>query len=252
MKLLFKKGQKYSRNDVGYIVFPNEGRPKGGNWDTLYVDFKNNRMHFINIGIAGTTGHNFPNEYNLEKNILTWYGKPHSRSDWPSMKGVINGKLTLHFFIRTENYGKFTYLGVGKVINFEDNCKTPYGDTLKMWTTFDEATEVLNYTLSKINSTTNVENESHLPASSQSFVIEKHLEEYIVKNFSNTKFGKDYEIYNNGQGRQFQTEVGRLDILALKKDKSEFLVIELKRNIAMEETIQQVSRYVGFIKKKNC
>ena len=119
-----------------------------------------------------------------------------------------------------------------------------------MWTTFDEATEVLNYTLSKINSTTNVENESHLPASSQSFVIEKHLEEYIVKNFSNTKFGKDYEIYNNGQGRQFQTEVGRLDILALKKDKSEFLVIELKRNVAMEETIQQVSRYVGFIKKK--
>ena len=67
MKLLFKKGQKYSRNDVGYIVFPNKGRSKGGNWGTLYVDFKNNSMHFINIGIAGTTINDFVDLKKMKK-----------------------------------------------------------------------------------------------------------------------------------------------------------------------------------------
>ena len=67
MKLLFKKGQKYSRNDVGYILFLNKNRPKGGNWDTLYVNFKNNSMHFINIVIAGTTINDFVDLKKMKK-----------------------------------------------------------------------------------------------------------------------------------------------------------------------------------------
>ena len=251
MGLSFKKGQKYSRKDVGFVVYPNQGRPAGGNWDTGYVTVEgNNLIAFVNINIPGRTGHNFANEYDLDKNILIWFGKPKSHSNQPIMKQVINGELTSHFFIRTKENDKFTYLGVGKVAQFKDNCETPHGDSLKMWVTFGEAQEILNYSLPDSDNINNVEPEDNLRNLPQSFVIERHLEDYIVRNFTNIKFGKDYEIYNDGQGRQFQTKVGRLDILALKKDKSEFLVIELKRDLAMEETIQQVSRYVGFIKKE--
>ena len=109
-----------------------------------------------------------------------------------------------------------------------------------MWVTFDEAHEILSYTLSS-DDQTNVENENNFPASSQSFVIEKHLEEYIVKNFSNTKFGQNYDIVE----QQYQTEVGRLDILAIKKDKSEYLVIELKRDLAVSDVVSQITTYHG-------
>ena len=32
--MLFKKGSKYSRKDIGWILLPNTGRPAGGDWDT--------------------------------------------------------------------------------------------------------------------------------------------------------------------------------------------------------------------------
>ena len=246
MELLFKKGQKYSRQDVGFVVFPNIGRPAGGMWDTGYVTIEEkNLIAFVNINIPGRTGHNFANEFNLEKNILIWFGKPKSHSKQPVMQKVINGDLTSHFFIRTEENDKFTYLGIGKVVQYEDKCETPHGDGLKMWVTFDEAHEILSYTLPS-DDQTNVENENNFLASSQSFVIEKHLEEYIVKNFGNTKFGKNYDIVE----QQYQTEVGRLDILAIKKDKSEYLVIELKRDLAASDVVSQITTYMGYIRQK--
>ena len=116
MQLLFKKGQKYSRQDVGFVVFPNIGRPPGGNWDTGYVRVDENLIAFVNINIPRRTGHNFDNEYDLDKNILIWFGKPNSHSRQPVMQKVINGDLTSHFFIRTKENDKFTYLGIGKVV----------------------------------------------------------------------------------------------------------------------------------------
>ena len=65
----FKVGKKYSREDVGYVCYPKEGRPKGGDWDTGYVRFNNNLIIFMNIGIPGRTGHDFPNDFNLETRI---------------------------------------------------------------------------------------------------------------------------------------------------------------------------------------
>ena len=48
MELSFKKGQKYSRQDVGFVVFPNIARPAGGNWDTGYVT---NRSRFMSVRV---------------------------------------------------------------------------------------------------------------------------------------------------------------------------------------------------------
>ena len=60
----FKVGSFYSRNDAWKIFYPDKGeRPKGGNWDTGYVREGVNLLIFMNIGVPGSTGHDFSNEY---------------------------------------------------------------------------------------------------------------------------------------------------------------------------------------------
>ncbi|MFM7187574.1 MAG: restriction endonuclease, partial [Armatimonadota bacterium] len=54
-----------------------------------------------------------------------------------------------------------------------------------------------------------------------SFALEAHLEDFLVKNWTNTEFGKDYDIFelDGVLGKQFPTDTGPLDILAISKDK---------------------------------
>ncbi len=83
------------------------------------------------------------------------------------------------------------------------------------------------------------------------FAMEEHLEVFLEKNWEKTPLGKDYDIYNDGEnsGRQFPVEDGRgrIDILAISKDKQEILVVELKRGRASDSVVGQIQRYMGYI-----
>lgn len=84
------------------------------------------------------------------------------------------------------------------------------------------------------------------------FAMEKHLEDFLVKNWAQTELGKDYDIYaEDGEpvGQQYPTDTGPVDLLAVKKDKSELLVVELKRGKASDVVVGQVLRYMGFVKE---
>ena len=84
------------------------------------------------------------------------------------------------------------------------------------------------------------------------FAMEKHLEDFLVKNWAQTELGKDYDIYaEDGEpvGQQYPTDTGPMDLLAVKKDKSELLVVELKRGKASDVVVGQVLRYMGFVKE---
>lgn len=84
-----------------------------------------------------------------------------------------------------------------------------------------------------------------------SFVFEKYLEEFLVANWSATFLGKTHFIFEeNGEkvGKQFPTDTGRLDILAVSNDKKELLVIELKRGKASDSVVGQIQRYMGYVK----
>ena len=43
-----------------------------------------------------------------------------------------------------------------------------------------------------------------------------------------------------------------MDILALSKDRKEFLVVELKRDRASDEVVGQTLRYMGWVMKNLC
>ena len=82
------------------------------------------------------------------------------------------------------------------------------------------------------------------------FAMEKHLEEFLVSNWSQTELGKQYNIYTDeGQivGQQFPTDTGPIDILAISKDGKKLLVVELKRGRASDVVVGQTLRYMGYV-----
>lgn len=82
------------------------------------------------------------------------------------------------------------------------------------------------------------------------FVMEKHLEDFLVENWSQTDLGKGYDIYEeDGEkvGQQYATDTGPVDILAIRKDKKELLVVELKKGRASDAVVGQLLRYMGYV-----
>ena len=82
------------------------------------------------------------------------------------------------------------------------------------------------------------------------FALEKHLEHFLVQNWAQTELGKDYDIFaEDGEmvGQQYPSDTGPMDLLAVKKDKSELLVVELKKGRASDAVVGQVLRYMGFV-----
>ncbi len=83
------------------------------------------------------------------------------------------------------------------------------------------------------------------------FALEKHLEDFLVQNWAQTELGHAYNVYQeDGEliGRQYPTDTGPIDILAISKDQNTLLVVELKRGKASDVVIGQLLRYMGFVK----
>jgi len=81
------------------------------------------------------------------------------------------------------------------------------------------------------------------------FAMEKYLEQFLFDNWSQTELGKDYDIYaENGEvvGRQYPTDTGPMDILAISKDKAKLLIVELKKGKASDNVVGQIQRYMGY------
>ena len=85
------------------------------------------------------------------------------------------------------------------------------------------------------------------------FVLEKHLEDFLVANWESTKLGELYDlIEKDGDmiSQQYQTkEIGNIDLLVKEKNSGNFVVIELKKGLTSDQTVGQLTRYMGWVKK---
>jgi len=81
------------------------------------------------------------------------------------------------------------------------------------------------------------------------FAMEKHLEDFLVHNWSQSVFAKEYDIYQEDgeRGQQYPTDTGAIDILAISKNKQTLLVIELKKGRASDVVVGQILRYMGYV-----
>jgi restriction system protein len=85
------------------------------------------------------------------------------------------------------------------------------------------------------------------------FAMESHLEHFLVANWEQTEFGRDFIIFHeDGEevGKQYETDAGRIDILAVSKDRKRVLVIELKRGRTSDIVVGQLLRYMGYAKEE--
>ena len=90
------------------------------------------------------------------------------------------------------------------------------------------------------------------PISQGLFYMEKQLEDFIIANWDKTEFGKKYDlIYEDGVllSQQYPTTIGKIDILAIDKKTKNYVVMELKKNQTSDDTVGQLSRYMGWIKE---
>jgi restriction system protein len=85
------------------------------------------------------------------------------------------------------------------------------------------------------------------------FAMEKHLEDFLVKNWAQTELAQQFKIYEeDGElvGQQYGTDAGPIDILAISKDGQRLLVVELKRGRASDVVVGQILRYMGYVKEQ--
>ncbi len=84
------------------------------------------------------------------------------------------------------------------------------------------------------------------------FYMEKQLEDFLIQNWDKTELGKKYDlIIEDGEliSQQFKTYIGAIDILAKDKSSKSYVVIELKKNQTSDDTVGQLTRYMGWIKR---
>ena len=53
-------------------------------------------------------------------------------------------------------------------------------------------------------------------------------------------------------GQQYPSDTGPIDILAVSKDNTEILVVELKKGRASDVAVGQLQRYMGYVKDELC
>ncbi len=81
--------------------------------------------------------------------------------------------------------------------------------------------------------------------------MESHLRDFIAINLGNLKFnGKTLALYTDEFGKsgvEYQTGVGRIDLLAVDEE-GQFTIFELKLSKGEDAALGQLQRYMGWVK----
>lgn len=87
---------------------------------------------------------------------------------------------------------------------------------------------------------------------SRGFRLERQLQDFLADNWESISLSKEWLIYSEDDdddaGVEYPCDAGFIDILARHRNGKDWLVVELKRNQANDDTIGQVLRYMGWIK----
>lgn len=90
------------------------------------------------------------------------------------------------------------------------------------------------------------------------FELEKHLEDFIVKNFARIfkdrlkliedegGIGRQYPVISDGK------QIGCIDILAKEPQTNCYVIIELKRGRESDKVVGQILRYMGWVSENLC
>lgn len=139
------------------------------------------------------------------------------------------------------------YIAVNEVLNrlaHEYNLSLLELDEVFGWFVPDEDTE-------DHNGDTPVHIEGETIESVQRFGLEKFLSDFLVYNWEKTSVGQRYELYEEDGdiAQEYQTPIGRIDILAKDRENTDWVVIELKRGRSSDVVVGQLLRYMGWVQE---
>ena len=192
--------------------------------------------------------------YKKENKLILAYGiseTSEAKTSWP--EEISNNKTKISDYLdNPPRYGdsfvfkSYTPTIQGNEVKYvSDDNQAISNDMLK-----NNLTEIVNY-YKKVFSLEIKKEDS--PINQGLFYMEKQLEDFIIENWDKTEFGKKYDlIYEDGEliSQQFPTTIGKIDILAKDKKNKNYVVIELKKNQTSDDTIGQLSRYMGWIRQE--
>ncbi len=190
---------------------------------------------------------------------------------WTISKGVLAGDVVLCPSGRGSYY-------VGEVVSgyeFHLGSVLPHQRSVRWYPSEiskDEVSEPLKHSLGSIGTVSNVSKHAEeieallagrhplsLIATDETvedpsvFALEKHLEDFLVQNWKYTELGRHYDIYEEeGEivGQQYPSDTGPIDILAIRKDKKEILIVELKKGRISDVVVGQIQRYMGYVQEE--
>ena len=192
--------------------------------------------------------------YKNEKKLILAYGLSETSefsSSWPVE--ILENKIRIDDYIKSPpRYGD-SFVFKSYNVEFGSNNKIIFtndeGNNLSNDIFEKDIKEIVNYYKKIVN--LEIKNEES-PVSQGLFYMEKQLEDFIISNWENTKFGAQYDlIHEDGEliSQQYTTDIGKIDILAMDKKSKNYVVIELKKNQTSDDTVGQLLRYMGWIKK---
>lgn len=87
----------------------------------------------------------------------------------------------------------------------------------------------------------------------QRFGLERRHHDFLRDNWNKTELGKEWELYSEqGEpeaGYDYPTDIGRIDLLTKHRREPRRLMVELKRAQSSNDTVGQVLRYMGWVRK---
>jgi hypothetical protein len=226
MKVSFGMGMSAR---VPWISFTAPGMSTSNGYYPVYLYYKEVNLVVLSFGISETSEYSSNWPYEIQESN-------------PKIKEVVSSPPRYG-----ESFVFKTYEPVieGSSVKFVRDGGIVNSETIKL-----ELETILN--IYKKTLDLEVKNESSV-VSTGLFYMEKQLEDFIIENWESTQLGKDLElIYEEGslKSQQYRTDIGPIDILARDKKTGAHVVIELKKNQTSDDTVGQISRYMGWVKEK--
>ena len=168
--------------------------------------------------------------------IIAWFAEHYPKIKASSVRAHIKG-------LTANDPSRHHYQVSGRTALFvrrPDKTLMPYDDTAVIDTDDDQ----------ELDDEPEVADEVALEQSSE-FVLEAHLEEFLVGNWKSIGWGRPLEIWTSpdGQsGHQLVTPIGRLDFLCSDHQADALIVVELKRGRPSDKVVGQVARYMGYVR----
>lgn len=103
----------------------------------------------------------------------------------------------------------------------------------------------------EIDDTREAEDALSVSPAAAEFVLEAHLEEFLLGNWNTVDWGRPLRIWQSADGisgHQMPTPIGRLDLLCTGTSTNDFVVVELKRGHSADRVVGQVARYMGWVR----